>query len=66
MAALNPPASLLAKIGSIVVHTEEGRSSDGHAFDWHAVDALLADPEVKAWIDEMAALSLVPRKRQGA
>lgn len=45
---LQPSASLLVKLGSIVVHIEEMFSASGHVFDKAVLDALLADPEVKA------------------
>jgi hypothetical protein len=56
-----PPLSLLAKLGSIAVHAEEMLSPEGHAFDKTALEQLLKDPEVVAWIKDMGAL--LPRKR---
>lgn len=56
-------ASLMCKLGSIVVHVDEGTSSDGHHFDMIALKGLIADPEVIAWIKAMQALALVPVKR---
>lgn len=61
--ALNPPASVLCKLGSIAVHAEEMMSDDGHAFDRHAIQSLLDDREVKAWLAEMDRLALLPVKR---
>ncbi len=60
---LHPSASLLCKLGSIAVHVEEMLSPDGHAFDKTAIDGLLADAEVRDWLDRMAALALVPERR---
>jgi len=60
---LNPTAGLLAKLGSILVHTSEGVSDGGHTFDWIAVDALIRDSEVQAWLDGMQRLALLPVKR---
>lgn len=54
---------LAAKLGSILVHVEEGASMNGHAFDWIATKPLLADPEVVAWLGELRKLALVPVKR---
>jgi hypothetical protein len=56
-------AALAAKLGSILVHVEEGRSSAGHAFDWLAVDALMADAAVLEWIRALQKIALVPLKR---
>lgn len=56
-------APLLCKLGSILVHVEEGTSADGHAFDVIALRSLMADPEVRAWLREMDKLALVPVKR---
>lgn len=53
--------SLLVKLGSIAVHADEMLSPDGHAFDRTAIETLLKDPEVTAWIKKMGVL--LPRKR---
>lgn len=55
--------ALAAKLGSILVHVEEGRSGAGHAFDWHAVDALMADDAVLEWMRALQKMALVPLKR---
>ncbi len=52
---------LAAKVGSILVHVEEGLDKDGHPFDWEAVRALLKDPDVQGWLAFLGPL--VPRKR---
>lgn len=57
----SPPMSLLAKLGSIAVHAEELLSPGGHAFDRTALEQLLKDQEVTAWIADMGPL--LPRKR---
>ncbi len=54
-----PPLSLLAKLGSIAVHAEELLSPDGHSFDRTALEQILRNPEVTAWIKDMG----LPRKR---
>lgn len=54
-----PSLSLLAKLGSLVVHASEGKSATGSTFDWDAFDSLVADPEVVAWLGAMSALGLV-------
>lgn len=60
-AAYKPSIALLAKLGSIVVHAEEMMEPGGHAVDRAALQTLLADPEVKRWIDGMGVL--LPLKR---
>lgn len=62
-ACLNPTPSLLAKLGSIIQHIDEAGSTTGHAFDVIAVKTLMADPEVQAWLQEMDALAMIPKKR---
>jgi hypothetical protein len=63
MDALNPPPAVLAKIGSLAVHMDE-LISDGHHFDRIAIESLLRDDDVQAWLKEMDALSLIPKKRK--
>lgn len=60
----NPSPALLCKLGSIAVHVEEMLSPDGHAFDRIALDNLLKDEEVKAWLKEMDRLAMLPKKRK--
>lgn len=66
MSELAPSVALLAKLGSIIGHVEELRSPDGHEFDGQAIDALLADPEVRGWLTAMRKMALVPQPRSGA
>lgn len=61
---LNPSATLLIKLGSIIVHYAEFSSPDGHEFDLHAAEALMNDPEVVAWLAAMNAQALLPLKRK--
>jgi hypothetical protein len=58
-----PQVALIAKLGSILVHVEEGLSDGGHHFDWTATRSLLADREVQQWIEGLRAQALVPVKR---
>lgn len=60
---LNPPPSLLCKVGSLAVHIDEFLSPDGHPCDKMAIEDLLADPEVKEWLEAMRREALVPEKR---
>lgn len=61
---LKPSPALLCKLGSVAVHVEEMLSKDGHEFDKHALDTALNDPEVQAWLAQMSAMAMVPRKRR--
>lgn len=60
---LQPPASLLAKVGSVIAHVEEAASPEGHEFDAIAAKSLLSDPEVAAWMAAMRKLALLPARR---
>jgi hypothetical protein len=62
---LKPSAALLCKLGSIAVHTEEFLSPDGHPFDKVALNTLLSDPDIKAWLSAMDAMAMLPKKRIG-
>lgn len=58
---LKPDVTLLIKLGSIIVHTEELWSPGGHEFDKIAAETLLKDPEIRDWIEAMGAF--LPLKR---
>lgn len=58
-----PSMTLLIKLGSIVVHTEEMLSPKGHEFDKIALKSLLDDLEVVAWLKEMDKQAFLPKKR---
>ena len=60
---LKPSATLLIKLGSIIVHQEEMMSSKGHHFDKHALDTVRNDPEVIEWLDQMTGMAFLPVKR---
>lgn len=53
--------SLQSKLGSICVHAEEMLSAKGHAFDRHALEGLLFDSEVTAWLKKLGPLLPVKR-----
>jgi hypothetical protein len=57
---LKPSATLLIKLGSMVVHYEEMLSRKGHEFDKHALDTLYADEEVQAWFAAMTKMAFLP------
>jgi len=61
---LKPSASLLIKLGSLLVHYEEMLSSDGHELDKAAIDSLQQDSEIIDWKKEMTKLALLPLKRK--
>lgn len=58
---LKPSVALLSKLGSIAVHAKELLSPKGHAFDRSALETLLDDAEIKAWIKEMGVFMPVRR-----
>jgi hypothetical protein len=60
----NPSLSLLVKLGSIAVHTDELLSPLGHGYDKIALQGLLDDFEVKEWIKEFTAAGLLPVQRR--
>jgi hypothetical protein len=59
-----PSLALLCKLGSLAAHAEELLSSDGHAFDRMAIEALLSDAEVLAWMQGMRSAALLPVRRK--
>lgn len=61
--SLNPSVALLVKLGSIAVHADEFFSPRGHSFNQAALQSLLQDAEVAAWLKEMDALAFLPKKR---
>jgi hypothetical protein len=64
MSALdNPTATLLVKLGSLMVHAEELLEPGAHELDAEAIRGLLADPEVRAWRQLMESAALLPLKR---
>jgi hypothetical protein len=63
--ALNPDPTVLIKLGSLAVHVEEFLSDDAHYLDRVAIERLLLDPEVKAWLKEMDKMAFLPVKRKG-
>lgn len=62
--AFTPSYSLIAKVGSILVHVEEATGDDGHEFDWATIRQLLADREVQEWLDGLRRHALVPVQRK--
>ena len=60
---LKPSATLLVKLGSIIVHHQEWVSHKGHNFDKISIDSLIDDKEVSEWLNAMNELALLPLKR---
>ena len=60
---LKPELAVLAKLSAVVVHLEEWLAADSHPNDRLALEAVLCDPEVQAWVRGMEALALAPLKR---
>lgn len=60
---LKPGATILVKLGSLIVHLEEAHSPNGHAVDLAAAAQLQADPEVQAWFAAMHKMGMLPVKR---
>lgn len=60
---LKPSATLLIKLGSVIVHQEELMSPHGHEFDKHALETVRNDPEVIAWLEAMTKAAFLPVKR---
>jgi hypothetical protein len=61
--AISPDTSTAIKVASALVHAQEYMSADGHPFDRNAFDALMGDHEVRAWMNRLRGLALLPRKR---
>lgn len=63
---LQPTPALLCKLASVVVHSDEMLSADGHPFDRNALLSLIRDDaEVKEWILQMTDMGMAPVKRTG-
>lgn len=63
MNPLQPSPQLLCKLGSAIVHADEMSGPHGHEFDKVAFQQVLNDPEVKAWIEAMTKMAMLPVKR---
>ncbi len=63
MNPLKPSTTLLLKLGSIAVHTDEYLSPYGQPVDRMTIDGLLKDSEVVERMEEMNKLAFLPVKR---
>ena len=59
----SPLNSLTIKLACIAAHVEELLSPNGHEADREAIKGLLADPEVRAWLDDPKNAIFLPLKR---
>lgn len=67
MVDLQPSVSVGIKLASLAVHAEEMLAPGGSvAFDGAAINGILADPEVRDYIETLRPLALLPEKRTGA
>jgi len=64
MTTPNTPFSLVLKLACIAVHAEELMSSDGRHADRYAIQGLLADPEVVAFLKHDEMQMFLPLKRK--
>lgn len=61
---MQPAPALLVKLGSIIVHFDEGTTpGEAHPYDIQTARQLLADPEVAEWIAQMNGAAMLPLKR---
>lgn len=56
--------SLLVKLASLAVHTDELLSVGGHNFDKVAIISILADQEVSEFMADLKKQALLPVKRK--
>ena len=61
---LTPPASVIVKAASLIVHAEEFFSEGGHDFDRLAFLGLYQDTEIGLWLRDLEKLQLLPKKRK--
>lgn len=66
--AIQPSVSVGIKLASLAVHADEmietGITAPGNAlFDLQALQSLLVDPEVQAYLETLRPLALLPEKR---
>ncbi len=61
---LTPSSSILVKLASIVEYSDAVLEPGGRWMDRSMLDELITDPEVKDWLKQMDAMSLIPKKRE--
>jgi hypothetical protein len=60
---LAPDVQTLVLLGSALIHAEEYMSENGHDVDKIAFDDVMNNPKVKAWVEQMNGLAMLPLKR---
>lgn len=61
--ALRYDLGTFAALGSLAVHVDEALSPNGHAFDALAMQSIVAQPNVQAFVGALQGAGLVPEKR---
>jgi hypothetical protein len=57
--------SVVVKLGSILVHIDEGLTAEGHPFDFETIRSLLADRDIQALLKFLDRDGLLPLRRDG-
>lgn len=57
---IEPSVSVAVKLASLAVHAQEMLSSGGHHFDQVAIEGLLSDPEIVAYLALLRGMALLP------
>jgi hypothetical protein len=60
---LLPSPTLLALLGSAIVHADEALGPTGHPADVASFRTMLEHPEVRAWLYAMSLYAMLPVKR---
>ncbi len=63
MSLPQPSPAVGVKLASIVVHAQEALGPGGSPFDLQTIDAMIGDPDVQAYLDELRPLALLPVSR---
>lgn len=57
-----PPTNVLLSLASLLIHLEEGLSTQGKKIDEYAVKGIIKSPWLKEWLDSIPEV-LLPVKR---
>ena len=60
------PLTLVSKLASLAVHTDELFTADGRCLDRNVLIDLARDPEVVAWVESLGALAPVKRQKKAS
>lgn len=58
-----PSAAAAVRLASIATHAAEAISNGGHPADIQAIEGLLTDAEVQAYLGQLRSLALLPVPR---